>query len=815
MRPGFQPGQGSCRALKRRLWNMHVYAGTFLIASSALALEICLVRLLSVTTWYHLSFFAISAAMLGMTAGASRVYLTQEAFTEDRLAYDTSRACLAYAWSIPLAVILLCLIPLELQKTVMSPIAFLLATLVSSFPFYFTGIAVTLILTRYPQPIGRLYASDLIGASMGCLVVLGGLALLDAPSLMLLCGAAGALAALCFVFRRVDRRRRWLPGATAAGFVVVAFLNGHSPYGIRPLVVKGRIEVPGDYMLEEWNSFSRIVLYPGGVFPPQYWGPSPLAPRKPIVGFHMNIDGEAGTFMRRFKNKADIEHLRYDVVNIGYHLGGEGKACIIGVGGGRDVQSALLFGHEEVVGIDVNPIFIRLLQNRYKGFAGIGARDDVRLLADDARSYLSRTEETFSIIQMSLIDTWAATGAGAFSLTENALYTTEAWEVFLDRLAEGGIFTVSRWFNPKDISETGRLVSLAVSALLELGVETPSDHLALIAAPPASTLLVSRRPLSDTDIETLREACAELRYTIVHLPGVPPDHPVLRGILLADSRGGLHEATTGHTLNFTPPTDENPYFFNMLRLRHLVRGLAPDRGGIVAGNLTATLTLLVLLLSLSLVTVATIVVPLLFHTRGRSGESSSAFWHGAAYFSLIGAAFMFLEIALIQKLSVFLGHPTYALGVLLFTIIASSGAGSYLSEFLPLARKPWIVVFPLATVVAIFAVKAVLSAILVGMITQPTPVKIAASVAVLSPLGILMGFFFPTGMRIAREVASHETQWYWALNGVFGVLCSALALFVSIYFGISTNLYIAAVCYAAVTYFLCVMGRSERAEGSV
>ena len=170
----------------------------------------------------------------------------------------------------------------------------------------------------------------------------------------------------------------------------------------------------------------------------------------------MRIDGAAGTTVRGFSRLEDLEHLRYDITNVAYYLRPSGGACIIGVGGGRDLQSALHFGHKRVLGVDVNQIFIDLHNKEFSKFAGLANREGVSLVADEARSYLSRIDDKFSIVQMSLVDTWAATGAGAFSFTENALYTVEGWGVFLSRLKDDGLFTVSRWHDPENLGETGR-----------------------------------------------------------------------------------------------------------------------------------------------------------------------------------------------------------------------------------------------------------------------------------------------------------------------------------------------------------------------
>jgi hypothetical protein len=391
------------------------------------------------------------------------------------------------------------------------------------------------------------------------------------------------------------------------------------------------------------------------------------------------------------------------------------------------------------------------------------------------------------------------------------LYTVEAWEVFINRLAPGGVFTVSRWFHPGKDSETGRLLSLAVASLLHVGVDHPADHLALISSDAISTLLLCRDPFNAIDLARLRQTCDDLQYNVIHLPGDLPKTGILRDIVLSESEKDLYAAVADYPLNFTPPTDDSPYFFNVLRLGAL--NMASTYESVVQrGNVLSTITLLLLIGCLAVLAIATIVVPLVVHKSPRNGPStgSHSFWAGAAYFSLIGASFMFLEIALLQKLSVFLGHPTYALGIVLFTIIASTGVGSFISEYLPLTRSPWLVVFPLLTAFLALVSHQILSALFGQLITQPIAVRCMASVLLLFPLGIFLGLFFPTGMKLAKDAHPDQTQWFWALNGMFGVLCSALAVFVSIYIGIAANFYLAAAGYAAVAFLAPALARAPR-----
>ncbi|MBN2065493.1 MAG: hypothetical protein JW771_01615, partial [Candidatus Thermoplasmatota archaeon] len=776
---------------------MHIYLGTFLIALSTLALEITLTRLLSVVAWYHLAFFAIATAMLGMTAGATTVYLKPNWFSQ-KLNDNIAKACLGYALVTPLSLIILCMTPLVLRPSIMALCAILIVTIACSLPFYFSGIVITVALTKYQLPIGKIYASDLIGAAIGCLLVLIGLELFDAPSLILLLASIGILAGLSFAWKSPSFKLRRLGSWLFVILVISAFINSSTVYGIGPYVIKGQVTNPSTYLLEKWNSFSRVVLYKGLTHSPQIYGASPVAPKEGIFQHYMNIDGAAGTTLRRFYSIDDIDHLRFDVTNVAYYLRQQGGACIIGVGGAKDLQSAILFGHEKVIGIDVNPVFIDLLQNEFREFAGLADRKGVTFIVDEARSYLARIQDKYSIIQMSLIDTWASTGAGAFSLSENALYTIEAWQIFLNRLAEDGIFTVSRWYNSQNIGETGRIVSLAVATLLQSGIKNPSQHIAMITIDKVSTLLVSKQPFSAQDIATLKKVSADLEYDIAILPSMPPSHEILRDIVSVNSLEELNSAIADEILNYKPPTDENPYFFNMLRLKHISPAFLGDNQlirseGVMGGNLRATCTLGGLILSLLLLTILTNIIPLIVRSRQKENaiKVGHIFWSRALYFSLIGAGFMFVEIALIQRLSVFLGHPVYALGILLFTIIACTGVGSFISERLPLTRSPWIFVSPFIMVSAILITHFLLPVLMSRMITSAMLNKIVVSILMICPMGTVIGFFFPTGMRLVNAVGDPATPWYWALNGITGVLVSALAVFFSIYFGISTNFYIA------------------------
>jgi hypothetical protein len=529
------------------------------------------------------------------------------------------------------------------------------------------------------------------------------------------------------------------------------------------------------------------------------WGPSPRFVPDPIEQRWMHIDGGAGTAVYRFRGDLDeLPFLRYDVTNIAYAIPGPRAGAVIGVGGGRDLLSARLFGVPEVVGVEINPIFIDLLTRRYADYTAIARLPGIAFEIDEARSWFARTDRTFDTIQMSLIDTWAATGAGAFTLSENGLYTVEAWRIFLERLTPNGIFTVSRWYAPGEVNETGRMVSLAVASLQSLGAAAPKQHVFMAASGQIATLVMSRSPLTAEALSAMRQAAGTYEFSILLDPGTEAASPLLESIVSAPDGPALLRATGASYLDLSPPTDARPFFFNQLRLDRLfdqdVFAMA-SRGGVYAGNLSATLTLAILILISAFLVAATIVVPL----RSTASTAPAALLvSGTIYFALIGVGFMMAEIALLQRMSVFLGHPVYALSVVLFSLILSTSAGSLASERLPLSTRPRLLAWSALTGFYLLLLPWWLPDVLLRLESANLLVRAGLAVVVLAPAGFLMGFGFPTGMRLVSSADPRPTPWFWGINGAAGVLAASVAVLTSIELGIDTTLAVGAFCYLVI-----------------
>lgn len=816
--------------------SLRFYAGLFLVTACTLMLQIVQTRILSVVAWYHLAFFAISMAMFGMTAGAVWLYLRRDRFTERTLSYDLAHYSMAFAVSTGLCLTVQMTLSPVVVRSMAGVWTWMELALCLAVPFYFSGVVVGLALTRSPFPLGRVYGVDLLGAASGCLGVLLLLNVADGPSAVLWIAALAVAGAVCFSGSGVGAvptppprldgllRHRVAILAILAGS---AALNSLTYHGLQPLLAKGRFEDGSSYIYRKWNTFSRVAVYPEATLPPILWGPSPTLPKQ---GLHvrqrsLSIDGDAGAVAYRFDGDlGTVDFLKYDVTTLAYHLPGRERVAVIGLGGGRDILSAALFGSKDITGVEINPTIVRLLTRApgFSDFTNLDRVSGVTWVIDEGRSWFARTGRTFDVIQMSLTDTWAATGAGAFSLSENGLYTVEAWKIFLGRLSDQGVYTVSRWYDAADPSETGRLLSLAVAALLEMGAVAPERHIFLATAGSIATLIVARHPFAADDLQALRRATAHYQYQELVVPSTPPKSDMLRAIVTVRARDALQSLTSRQPFDLTPATDDRPFFFNQvpidkpLRALYVAKGLVGvgAAGGVRAGNLVATATLVILFVVSLVCVLATIVIPV----RPAIGDVGRRLvFGGTAYFLLIGVGFMMVEIGLLQRMSVFLGHPVYSLSVSLFTLILATGVGSLMSDTLALDRRWKFLVWATITGLYLLSFRYWLPHVLLGFESASLPIRAAVCVAIIAPAGLLMGFAFPTGMRLVSATDRRPTPWFWGINGAAGVLASVVAVVTSIALGISVTLAVGAVCYLLLipTVLLVLQPRHAKSAGPV
>jgi hypothetical protein len=530
------------------------------------------------------------------------------------------------------------------------------------------------------------------------------------------------------------------------------------------------------------------------------WGPSPTTPRGEYTASVAYIDGDAYTPVYAYTNVGELDFLHYDVTAAADVLRPTGTACIIGVGGGRDILTALNFGHDHVLGIEINPAMIDIL-NRLGTRSPVLRDPRVETVVGDGRAVLAGSKVRCTLLQASLIDTWAATGAGAFAHTEATLYTREAWSIFLKRVEPNGILTFSRWFSPNAASETARLVSLGVASLLDRGVENPSAHIALIASKRCATILISPQPFSADDLAKLHDYADTMKFSVLFSPDHRPDDPLLDAILAVHDVDALESVGGSSGLDTSAPTDDRPFFFQLLGIGAWLHPFASmallhnaTSGGVAHGNVTAMIEMLLIILAVSLVG-AFLLGPTLLAAR-RSHVRALPCWQAGAYFSLLGAGFMLVEIALVQRMHVVLGHPTYALVIVLASLLVASGVGAALSAKLLPSRQSVSIAALAAGLLLVLLPHVVIGPLASRTLEASLLVRASWTGGTAALVGLLLGMFFPSGLRfVSRE---QGTPMALALNGVTSVVGGAAAVLISVLFSISTSFAVAALVYLLV-----------------
>ncbi|KPL02685.1 MAG: hypothetical protein AMJ90_05180 [candidate division Zixibacteria bacterium SM23_73_2] len=788
---------------KQEVVKKHTYAGLFMVTLATLMYEILLTRIFSVTMWYHFAFMAVSVAMFGMTVGAILVYLLPNYFTQKRAKYHLALSSLLFGLSIVVCFLIYLNTPLVTNTMIGGLFSSAFIYVIISVPFMFSGICVCLALTKFPRQVSKLYAFDLAGAAVGCIVLIYTLKVTDGPTAVVL---AGLFAIFGGVFFAVEVNKRL---AILFSFIILVFgitvtgvMSRQLP-ALKLKWVKGRIERPPLY--EKWNSFSRVTVRAETFLAnPFSWSPSSVTPSKrKVKQLWMQIDSQAGTPLTAFDGDlSDLEYLKYDLTNLVHYIRPNSKVLVIGSGGGRDILSALVFNQRFALGVEMNKDIIDAVNQRFGDFTGhLDKHPKVTFVNDEARSYIARQRDQFDIIQVSLIDTWAATAAGAFALTENSLYTMEAWKLFLEKLTPDGVLTFTRYYFRDCPGETYRLTSLASASLRELGIENPRSHIIVVRnlrhhwrrmpnnPDGYGTILLSKKPFSDEDLQMVDRICQLMQFDLV----ISPNYSLDSTFATIASGVNLEGFAARFPINISPPTDDSPFFFHMLRLQDIFNRELWEQGAL-SFNMKAVSILGTLLIVVMVLTFLCIIVPLIIKTKRTALRGAPPL---CVFFAAIGFGFMLVEISQMQRLIIFLGHPTYGLSVVLFSLLLSSGLGSYSTHRIgdhdvriPAIKR----LFALLCALVLFGkLTPYAMSVFQGSITM---VRILVAIGILFPLGLFMGMAFPLGMKIASNKSVSLTPWLWGINGATSVCASVLAVVIALSSSISTAFWMGFFCYA-------------------
>jgi Spermine/spermidine synthase domain len=795
--------------------------GVGLTTASLMATEIALTRVLSVTVWYHFAFFAISVALLGTGLGALMVHALQPKWAVRSV--PTLCATLALLQGLSTLVVGVALVRVTPDwfgglAGSFTVFTWKLGVVFGStvLPFVLGGAVLALAASRFSAAVHRIYFADLVGAAVGCMLVLPLLSWLGGARVLAATASLAVLAALAFASdaSAASARRGTRVGSALALFVAALCAQSGA---LQVRTAKGMDLEQLRPSFVGWNAFSMVTVFdaPAG----HGWGMSPrykggLPDQKSIV-----IDMSALTPVARFDGDLrKVDHVLHDLSAVVYRIVPAPKhVCVVGAGGGKDVLAALAAGSKRVTGVEINPLIVedimRGVLREYSG--GLYTRDDVNIVTGDGRAYLRGTDDTFDVILISMVDTSAATAAGAYALTENGLYTREAFDDFLARLRPGGVLTVSTVSLP-GLAVGARLVSLARAAVEARGGDPA--HSVLVARTPWMAhqdselydVIIKPDGFSVPDLDAYRGAVETLAFTPAYIPGrttpaASDEDRTIAAILGAHDGAALERVFAGQALDVSPVEDDRPFFFYQNRFRDFVAALAPDTTTHLFGNGLRVLAKVLLIAAAMLVLM--LVVPLLWARQALRSAQGLGF--DLLYVACLGIGFMCVEIALIHRVTLYLGQPTYTLVAVLCVLLLAGGVGSrWLAPKVESAPQRGVLLLAAVVVGAglwPYALGTVFGAT-VGLPVMARSVVVALMVA---PLGCLLGVALPAGLRAVAARDPSRVAWLWGVNGAGSVLGSIVATLVSLHAGTSMAMLVGCALYACA---LLVWPRVARAS---
>lgn len=801
-----------------------------LLSATALAYEILLTRLFSIIQWHHYAFMVISLALLGYGASGTFLALTQKTLLP--------RFHVSYITSLVLFGISTLVCFLVAQSITFNPEEILYSAgqwwslaaiyLSLSLPFFFAASAIGLSLAKFRARLAGVYAADLIGAGLGSLcIVLLLFAVFPMRALQIL-SALGLGAALIAAWEyRISSRITWISIACLA--VLPVIIPAHwidlklSPYKD----LSQTLRITGSQVIGQYSSpLGLIDIVENNVIPLRHApGLSLNAKAGPPAQLGLFVDGSGpSAIIQSTGEAAPLEYLGQTTSALPYYLNKPDDVLIMGAGGGAMVLQALQFGATHVDAVELNPQIVTLVRDEHAGFSGqIYQNERVTLITAESRGFLASTDRTYDLVQLPILDSYGASATGLHALGEDYLYTIEAFDEYLRHLAPDGFLAVTRWVRnpPRD---SLKVFATAVQALDRLGVETIGQRLALVRGWQTSTLLVKNGPFTGEELAKIRRFCHQRSFDVAWLPDMSLQEANHLNILskpwfflgaealLGDTK---EQFLSDYKFNLNPSTDNQPFFFNFFRWRTLPEIASRYGEGGVPLLDTGYLVLIATLVQAIIASTVLILVPLLF-TRGQSTSGAALIRRSRilVYFAALGPGFLFIEIAFIQKLTLFLHHPLYAIAVSLTAFLIFAGLGSSYAQRKIKANSNDVqqagIGVPVAVLVLLCGIYiASLSALFSHLIQLPDLVRIVISILVIAPLGFCMGMPFPLGLW---QLGKHEPiliPWAWGINGCASVISTILATLVAIHYGFNV-----VVASAAAFYVIAALSFPRAAQAS-
>jgi hypothetical protein len=767
------------------------YIGLALITASVLALQVIFTRIFSIMIWHHFTYLVIGIAMLG--GGASGVFLAVRRWNSATIERRLGRLSAAFSASILLNLLIMNSVgidPLRGSQIVQTLIGLAIYFAGLFTTFFLGGLAIACIFSLWVGSAHRLYFADMLGAGVSTLAVVWVLQAIGGPAAIVLVALMALAAAAIFDVGGGLAGRLALGGFGTGQAALFGWVLAAAPIQLPVPESKelGWAQRAFEHRPEytRWNPSGRVDVLPqievkepmivGGISG-AYLESETFQNGAPYPLKLVTIDGTSMTGMYAFDGtEEDLQRFRFldhAIISAAYHLGAEKPSTLlIGVGGGLDILLARLYGASSITAIDLNSDIVQLLKGPYREYSGgLADHPNTTVVAAEGRSFMTRDTRQYDIVQGIGLDNLVALSGGAYVLAESYIYTVESFDLALDRLTPQGVFSWTRNVDTP-AREMLRITGLAAEALRQRGVSDPAAHIAIVANDSGSmaTLLVAREPFSPESIARLNAWAEGNRFTFLHNPIERVDTVYAEYLYAADPRA----FEENYSFNIFPVTDDRPFFYNYFKWSNL------EFNSEFSGKLNrfpiGNLILLAMFAFSTIAAVAFIVAPLMRHKS--DGLHTPNALPTLAYFSALGIGYIFVQIILIQRFTLFIGYPTTAIATTIFSMLIFSAVGSLISQRI-VTTAGRLRIALLAVCAAVFAYIAVLPPIFSALLMLPDSVRMAISVLLIAPLALLMGMPFPTGLRQIGERAPAMVPWAWGLNGVFSVVGSTLVIIVS------------------------------------
>lgn len=795
---------------------MWYYFTITLVSAATILLELALLRLFAVQQFYHFAFMAISLALLGAGVSGSILSLRGRRFSPAGMS-------LAFALTTLGAYLIINYIPFDSFSIAWDSRQLLYLAiyfLAAAFPFLFAGLVIggeLMGASRNGRGSHQVYGANLIGSAAGSLISLLVLTAFGGEGAVIVTILMGALAGLSFVFLDIHRRGKMVQDVATigvAGGLVLAgtlalirppafFAQQLSPY--KTLAVLSQA-LDSRHVLTTWDATARVDVVEGStihVMP----GLSLLSPYGPPPQAGLMLDGDSLMPITGLPPDSQQAQVLAEYLPIGlvHRLRPNARTLVIEAGTGMDVLFTLAGGARQVTAVEGNGLVNEIVENQYGEFTGgLYQAPRVSVIIQSGRVFArqgsrANQDEGYDVTIVALTDPHRPVTSGAYSLTEDYVYTVEAFDDYLQTLEDNGLLMVTRWLQIPP-SESGRTFGAIAAALEKMGLD-PTEHLIAFRTLRTMTILAGRQPFSEQEIETVGEFLEKANFDFVYYPGIQVgelnrfnvlDEPLYHN-LFSQILANPDETYATYRFDIRPPTDDRPFFFHYFKWRQTPEILATlgltwqPFGG------SGYFVLVALLILVTLAAAVLIVGPLLLRRRERRSQGRVGIplwrWRVLAYFACLGLAFLFVEVPLAQRFILLLDQPVTALAVVLFAILLFSGLGS-------LTVKRWRLPLGLTLLILLIVLyPLLLRPMTVLVLGQPEWVRILLTVLIIAPLGYLMGLPFAGGLQVVEMNEPGLVPWAWAINGSFSVISSVLAVMVALSWGFSLVLWLGAAAY--------------------